>query len=108
MFDQPDPLEEEKTFKKGQKEAAKDYLFSQESIRQIEEAADLEAKEERHKLDDKEKQKREFAKMLKLKQDLEFRQKQDQTTQDRLKYLLKQSEIFTHFILSQKGKNANN
>ena len=83
-------------------------MFSQDSIRQIEEAADLEAKEERHKLDDKERQKREFAKMLKLKQDLEFKQKQDQTTQERLKYLLKKSELITHFILSQKGKNASN
>ena len=33
--------------------------------------------------------------------------KQDQTKQDRLKYLLKQSEIFTHFILqNKKGPNG--
>lgn len=41
--------------------------------------------------------------MLKEKSDKEFKQKQDQTKNDRLKYLLKQTEIFTHFIL-QKPK----
>ena len=37
---------------------------------------------------------------------MEFRQKQDQTKQDRLKYLLKQSEIFTHFILQNNKKSG--
>lgn len=55
-------------------------MFSQDSIRQIEEAAELETKEERHKLDDKEKQKRELAQMLKMRQDMEFNSKKNQTT----------------------------
>lgn len=43
--------------------------------------------------------------MLKERSDSEFKKKQDQTKNDRLKYLLKQSEIFTHFILQkQKGQ----
>lgn len=49
-----------------------------------------------------EKQRKEFAKKLRETQDEEFRAKQDQTKQERLKYLLKQSEIFTHFILQNK------
>lgn len=54
-FDQPSPYEETKIPHKSQKEVQNGYMLSQDSIRQIEEAANLETKEERHKLDDKEK-----------------------------------------------------
>lgn len=37
---------------------------------------------------------------------MEFKAKQDQTKQDRLKYLLKQTEIFTHFILQNNKKQG--
>ena len=79
-------------------------MLSQESIEQFEQAAELETHEEREKLQAMEKQKREFAKQLRETQDQEFKAKQ-QTKADRLKYLLKQSEIFTHFIM-QKGKKG--
>ena len=79
-----------------------DYMLSQDSIKQFEEAAEMETKEERHKLQSLERQKREFAKLLRETQDKEFKQKQEQTKQDRLRFILKQSEIFTHFILQNK------
>jgi hypothetical protein len=46
--------------------------------------------------------------MIQEKADREFKEKQDQTKNDRLKYLLKQTEIFTHFILSHKKKGPIN
>jgi hypothetical protein len=48
-------------------------MLSQESIKQIEEAAELETLEERGKLQFMEKQKREFAKQLRETQDQEFK-----------------------------------
>ena len=58
-------MEEVKTAPKGsQKVIGPDFMLSQESIKQIEEAADQETKEERQKLEAIEKQKREFAKIL--------------------------------------------
>jgi hypothetical protein len=88
------------------KKEAADFMLSQDSIKKFEEAAGLEAREEREKLDAIEKQRKEFASILKKKQDMEFRKKQDQTKQDRLKYLLKQSRIFSHFILQNNKKGV--
>ena len=89
------------------KDQAADFMLSQESIKHFEQVAELETKEEREKLKSLEKNRKEFAKQLRQTQDEEFRVKQDQTKQDRLKYLLKQSEIFTHFILqNKKGPNG--
>jgi hypothetical protein len=90
-------LEERKTSKRGE-----DFMLSQDSIKQFEQAAEQETKEEREKLRSLERTRKEFAKQLRDVQDREFKQKQDQTKQNRLKYLLKQSEIFTHFILQNK------
>jgi len=41
-----------------------DFLLSQDSIKQIEQAAEVETREERHKLEAIEKQKRDMAKMI--------------------------------------------
>ena len=82
-----------------------DYMLSQDSIKAFALEADKETFEEREKLQTMEKSRREFAKKLRDTQDQEFKVKQDQNKQDRLRYLLKQSEIFTHFIL-QNGKKG--
>ncbi len=80
-----------------------DYMLSQDSINLLAEEAEKETKEEREKLKQIDKQKRDFAKRLREEQDKEFRIKQDQRKEDRLKNLLKQSEVFTHFILGKKS-----
>lgn len=99
------PPNDKEEVKVMQRKNSADYLLSQDSIKQYEVDAEQETKNERERLDHLNKQKRELAKMLKEKQDKEFRQKQDQTKSDRLKFLLKQSEIFTHFILQKQKAN---
>lgn len=94
------------SFLEERKADASDFMLSQESIKEIGEAAEKEAKQERVKLSLKEKEKREFAQQLKQQQDKEFSQMQQKTQQDRLKYLLKQSEIFSHFILQNNKAKA--
>ena len=64
-------------------------MLSQDSIKHFEQAVEQETLEEREKLQSMEKHKKEFAKRLRETQDAEFKAKQDQTKQDRLKYLLK-------------------
>lgn len=84
-FQTPGPLEENKTMQintsaaiGSQREVA-DYMLSQDSIKHTLEAADLETIEEREKLQGLERERKEFAKKLKERQDQEFREKQDQT-----------------------------
>ena len=77
--------QEEKKHRAG----AADYMLSQDSIKQMEHAVELETAEERQKLQSIEKQKRDFAKKLRETQDQEFKSKQDQSKQERLKFLLK-------------------
>jgi hypothetical protein len=100
-----DQEEEKKQPVASKKGISADFMLSQESIKQFEEAADHETKEERQKLREFEKQKKNFAFQLKNQSDKEFLDKQHQTSQQRIKFLLNQSEIFSHFILQDNGKN---
>lgn len=95
--------EERKSSLRGNHNQVADYMLSQDSINLLAEEAEKETKEEREKLKQIDKQKRDFAKRLREEQDKEFRIKQDQRKEDRLKNLLKQSEVFTHFILGKKS-----
>ena len=52
---------------KGAPAALPDFMLSQESIKHLEDQAEAETKEERHKLDSLEKLKREFVSMLRTK-----------------------------------------
>lgn len=63
-FQHPQPKEEEKTL---QRKNSADYLLSQESIKQFEAEVEHEAKIERQRLDNLNKQKKEMAKALKEK-----------------------------------------
>lgn len=78
-------------------------MLSQDSIKQFEQAAEVETREERQKLEVIEKQKRDMAKMI-GQEAADFKKREEQTKQDRLKFLLKRTEIFTHFILQNNKK----
>lgn len=95
-------LEERKTPARGGNNH--DFMLSQDSIKHFALEAEKETLEEREKLQSIDKQKREFAKKLRetTGQDEEtFRNAIKK--EDRLKNLLKQSEVFTHFILGKRG-----
>jgi hypothetical protein len=67
------PMKEEE--KRPHSRAAADYMLSQESIKQYEQAVEQETAIEREKLKSIERQKREFAKKLRETQDQEFKSK---------------------------------
>ncbi len=46
--------------------------------------------------------KKQLAKLLKEQQEQEFKAKKNETQNERLKHLLKYTEVFAHFILSSK------
>ncbi len=93
---------EEETKAPPQAATLPDFMLSQESIKHLEDQAEAETKEERHKLDSLEKLKREFVSMLRTKQDIKHHNTAGDK-QERLKQLLRQTELFTQFLLQNSG-----
>jgi hypothetical protein len=101
-------LEERKTAARGGNGNNHDFMLSQDSIKHFALEAEKETIEEREKLQTIDRQKREFAKKLRETTAGAHEQEMQRgiRKEDRLKNLLKQSEVFTHFILGKKGANA--